>query len=82
MGGGRIVGEACHFIDLLPKLKNKHIIITHVSRRISIRRARGMLKKRIGEERMANIMFLMDFEGSTEAGAVEDAGPPALESPE
>ena len=36
------------FIDLLPKLKNKWIISSHVSRRTGVRRAKRMLTKRTG----------------------------------
>src|SRR3954454_21059809 len=64
------------FIELLPKLNNEHILISHVSRRTGIRRARQQLRKRIGEEQMRRIHFLMDLEGSKEAGDVEDLGPP------
>ena len=64
------------FVELLPKLKNKWIIITHISRRTAIRRAKRILEKKIGEERMRNILFLMDFEGSQEGGDIEEAGPP------
>ncbi len=63
------------FVEILPKLKNKHIVLTHVSRRTGIGRAKYLLRKRIGSERMANIHFLMDFEGSADAGDIEDAGP-------
>ena len=64
------------FIELLPKLKNKWIVIGHVSRRTGVRRAKRLLAKKIGEERMKNILFLMDFEGAEDAGDIEDAGPP------
>jgi ribonuclease Z len=64
-----------HFAEIVPKLKNKHIIVTHVSRRTAIRRARHLLRKKLGDELMKNITFLMDFEGATDAGDVEDAGP-------
>jgi ribonuclease Z len=64
------------FVTVVPKLKNQHIVITHVSRRIGIRRARHLLRKRLGDERMQNIHFLMDFDDSTEAGEVEAVGPP------
>jgi ribonuclease Z len=67
------------FAEIVPRLKNKHIVVTHVSRRTAIRRARGILKKRLGEERMANIYFLMDFEGAADEGDVEAAGPPPKE---
>ena len=79
------VGKHLHLDDLvaiLPKLKNQHLVITHVSRRISVRRARNLLRKRVGEERMKNIHFLMDFEGAVPAGEVEEAGPPMSESAE
>ena len=69
------------FVEILPQLKNKQIVIGHVSRRTGIRRARTMLRRRVGEERMKNIHFLMDFDGAHDAGDVEDAGPP-LEGPE
>jgi ribonuclease Z len=67
------------FAEIIPHLKNKDIVVTHVSRRTAIRRARHILKKRIGEERMANIHFLMDFEGAADEGDVEAAGPPPKE---
>ncbi len=70
------------FVELLPKLKNKWIIIGHVSRRTAVRRAKRILAKKIGEERMANILFLMDFEGVQEGGDIEEAGPPLSESAE
>ena len=70
------------FVELLPKLKNEHIIVMHVSRRIGIRKARSLLRKRIGDERMQNIHFMMDFEGANEAGDIEDAGPPPSETAE
>ncbi len=71
-----------HFVELLPKLNNQHIVIMHVSRRTSIRRARSMLRKRIGAEQMERIHFLMDFEGATEAGEMEQAGPPPVDTAE
>jgi ribonuclease Z len=65
------------FVELvLPNLKNQQIIITHVSRRTGVRKAKAILRKRIGDDRMKNIQFLMDFEGSTDAGDIEDMGPP------
>lgn len=68
--------------EVLPSLKNQHIIITHVTRRTSLRRAKKQLAKRIGEEQMARIHFLMDFEGATDAGEMEDAGPPPADTAE
>jgi ribonuclease Z len=63
------------FAQLLPKLKNQHIVVGHVSRRTGIRRARNILRRLAGEERMKNIHFLMDFEDAVDAGEVEDVGP-------
>jgi len=39
-----------------------------------------VLRKKIGDEAMKNIIFLMDFEGSTDAGDIEDAGPNPMEN--
>jgi ribonuclease Z len=64
-----------HFVEILPLLENKHILLTHVSRRTGLRRARAILRRKIGEERMKNIHFLMDFEGAADAGDVDVAGP-------
>jgi ribonuclease Z len=64
------------FVEILPKLKNKEIVICHLSRRTGVRKARAILRKKIGEARMKNIHFLMDFEGAQDAGDVESAGPP------
>lgn len=64
------------FVQTLPKLQNKHIVITHVSRRISMRKAKQLMRKRVGDEAMQRIHFLMDFENAQDAGDVEAAGPP------
>lgn len=69
-------------VEILPKLNNKWILIGHVSRRTGVRRAKRMLARRIGEERMKNILFLMDFEGASEGGEVEEAGPPPSDAAE
>jgi ribonuclease Z len=68
------------FAEIIPKLKNKDIVIAHVSRRTGIRKARAIMRKKIGEERMKNIHFLMDFDGAQDAGDIEDAGPPPSEN--
>ena len=47
----------------------------HVTRRTGIRHARHLLRKRIGDEAMKRIVFLMDFDGSQDAGDVEAVGP-------
>jgi ribonuclease Z len=70
------------FIQLFPKLKNKQIILLHVTRRTGVPRARRLLRKRLGEEQMKRICFLMDFEGAQEEGEVEDAGPPPSDTAE
>ncbi len=70
------------FAQLLPKLKNQHIVVGHVSRRTGIRRARNLMRKLVGDDQMKNIHFLMDFENATDAGEVEDAGPPPAETAE
>jgi len=71
-----------HFVELVDGLKNHHIVVTHVTRRTGIRRARQMLRKLIGEERMKNIHFLMDFENAKDEGDVEDVGPPPADTAE
>jgi len=70
------------FAQVLPKLKNEHIVVAHVTRRSGIRRARQQMRKRVGDEQMKRIHFLMDFEGAADAGEVEDAGPPLGEGGE
>jgi ribonuclease Z len=65
-----------HFVELLPKLKNEHIVLAHVSRRTGVRKARRLLAKRIPPEQMQRIHFLMDFEGARDEGEVEDQAPP------
>ena len=70
------------FLQVLPLLKNKDIVLIHVTRRTGVGRARRVLRKRIGEERMKNIHFLMDFEGANEEGEVEDVGPPPADTAE
>lgn len=71
-----------HFAEVLPKLKNEFIVIGHVSRRTGIRRARNLLRRRIGEEAMKRIYFLMDFEGARDEGEVEDTAPPPPDTAE
>ena len=68
--------HAEQFAQILPKLNNQHIVVGHVTRRTGIRRAWHLLRKLVGDQRMANVHFLMDFEHSTDAGEVEEAGPP------
>jgi ribonuclease Z len=68
--------------EILPKLKNQHIVLCHVTRRTGISRAKRVLTKIVGEERMKNVHFLMDFEGAQDAGEVEDQGPPPPDAAE
>jgi ribonuclease Z len=60
-----------HFLNAIANLKNKDIVLIHVSRRTGVRRARNLVRRRVGEERMKNIHFLMDFEGSNDAGDID-----------
>jgi ribonuclease Z len=69
-----------HLLELIERLKNKEIVLTHVSRRTSMRKARAILRRHLGDERMKNIHFLMDFEGSTDAGDIEMLAPPGEEA--
>ena len=70
------------FLQVLPKLHNRQIVLIHVTRRTGVNRARRILRKRLGEEGMKNIHFLMDLEGAREAGEIEDAGPPPADTAE
>ena len=70
------------FAHLLPRLKNQHVIIGHVTRRTGIRRARHLLRKLVGDERMRNVHFLMDLEGAVNEGEVENVGPPPADTAE
>jgi ribonuclease Z len=80
------IGRHLHvdqFAELLPTLKNKQIVVIHVSRRTGVRKARAYLRKRVAhEDLLKNIQFLMDFEGSTNEGDIEDAGPPPADTAE
>jgi ribonuclease Z len=71
-----------HFFDLVEALKNQHIVVTHVTRRTGIRRARNMLRKRLGDEMMKRIHLLMDFEGAEDAGDIDDLSPPPADTAE
>jgi ribonuclease Z len=70
------------FAQILPTLKNQHIVISHVTRRTGIRRAKRILQKLVGDERVKNVHFLMDLEGARDAGEIEDAGPPPADTAE
>jgi hypothetical protein len=47
-----------------------------------VRKAKAILRKRVGEERMKNIYFLMDLEGASDAGEIEEMGPPPSDAAE
>jgi len=59
---------------ILPRLNNKNVILTHVSRRTGVRRAKSILKKVAHEETLHNVHFLMDFENAKDEGDVENPG--------
>jgi ribonuclease Z len=69
-------GKHLHVTDLariLPRLNNKHVVLTHVSRRTGVRRAKQILRKSVlAEELLANVMFLMDFDNAQAGGDVDD----------
>ena len=60
---------------ILPRLNNKHVVLSHVSRRTGVRRAKSLLKKSVHEELLSNVSFLMDFEDAREGGDVDDHSP-------
>jgi ribonuclease Z len=70
------------FLQILPRLRNKELVLIHVTRRTGIARAKRALRKRVGDEGMKHIHFLMDLEGAKEAGEVEDVGPPPADTAE
>lgn len=71
------------FAKILPTLKNKHVVVSHVSRRTGVYRAKRLLRRLVDAEQMERVHFLMDFDGSTDAGDVEEAGPnPVATMPE
>lgn len=79
------VGKHLHLeqlADLLPRLNNQHIVIGHVTRRTGIRRARHLLRKKVGDEAMSRILFLMDLDEATDAGDVEQTLPPPTDDAE
>jgi ribonuclease Z len=71
-----------HLVQAMPRLKNRDIVLVHVSRRTSIGRARGILRRQLGQEGMKRIHFLMDLEGAKDAGDVDSVLPPPPDSAE
>lgn len=56
-------GNHMHAADLkqvLPRLRNERIVLTHLSRRTSLRDARRLLEQEVGAEHLARVEFLMD----------------------
>ena len=64
---------------ILPRLNNKHVVLTHVSRRTGVRRAKQLLKKAVHEELLSNVMFLMDFQDARAGGDVDEHAPTGAE---
>jgi ribonuclease Z len=62
---------------ILPRLNNKTVVLSHVSRRTGVRRAKQLLRKAVHEELLGNVVFLMDFEKAQSAGEIDDTTPPA-----
>ena len=73
-------GKHLHVAELariLPRLSNKLVILTHVSRRTGLRKAKKILKATVHEELLKNVHFLMDFENAKDGGDADDLAPPA-----
>ncbi|HYO07628.1 MAG TPA: MBL fold metallo-hydrolase [Tepidisphaeraceae bacterium] len=70
------------FAEVAANLRNQHVVLMHVTRRTGIRRAKHLLRKKLGDEGMRNIVFLMDFEGARDAGEVEEMVPPPADTAE
>jgi ribonuclease Z len=70
------------FLQILPNLRNQAIVLIHVTRRTGVGRAKRVLRKRLGDDALKRIHFLMDFEGATEVGEIDDAGPPPSDTAE
>jgi ribonuclease Z len=62
---------------ILPRLNNKTVVLSHVSRRTGVRRAKQLIRKAVHEELLHNVVFLMDFENAQSAGEIDDQTPPA-----
>ena len=60
--------HAEHFAEILPGLKCEQIVVTHVSRRTGVPRAKRRLAKLVGEEGMRRVRFLMDLKDARRAG--------------
>ena len=67
------------FARILPTLKSEHVVVTHVSRRTGIRRAKSILRKLVGDTEMRRVLFLMDFDESHDAGDADALAPESVE---
>lgn len=47
--------------DVVPRLNNERILLTHLSRRTAMREARQILQRELGEEIAARLSFFMEF---------------------
>ena len=62
------------FAEILPTLRNKFVVVTHVSRRTGVRRAKRILTKAMGGTLPANVHFLMDLKDAKGAGDAASSG--------
>jgi len=72
-------GKHLHVAELarvLARMSNKLVILTHVSRRTGLRKARKLLKAAVHEELLKNVHFLMDFDDAKDAGDMDQLAPP------
>ena len=69
--------HAQQLAEILPTLRNEHVVLLHVSRRTGLSRAKKLLRKIIGEI-PSNVHFLMDLRDAKNVGdAAAPAGIPA-----
>ncbi|MBK8915976.1 MAG: MBL fold metallo-hydrolase [Phycisphaerales bacterium] len=47
--------------EIVPKLANERILLTHLSRRTALRDARAILREQLGEEMASRLSFFMEF---------------------
>ena len=72
--------HASHLCEILPRLKNEHVVLLHVSRRTGVGKAKKCLRKLLGGEIPANVQFLMDLRDARHAGdAAAAAGEPPVD---
>jgi len=65
-----MAGDHMHideFAEMLGKLNNEHIIVTHLSSRTGIGAAKKSLKKKLSAELYAKTIILMDRDNKTES---------------